>query len=52
MSDALVSCSRLIYQTLQKSQFDTWIDWERIPVGEKWWPEICQAIENATYSCS
>jgi len=54
MSDVFISYSRkdiafarLIRESLQQSQIDTWIDWERIPVGEKWWDEICQAIENA-----
>jgi WD40 repeat protein len=54
MSDVFISYSRkdiafarLIQESLQQSQIDTWIDWERIPVGEKWWDEICQAIENA-----
>jgi WD40 repeat protein len=54
MSDVFISYSRrdiafarLIRGALQKSEIDTWIDWERIPVGERWWQEICQAIENA-----
>jgi WD40 repeat protein len=54
MSDVFISYSRkdiafarLIRESLQASQIDTWIDWERIPVGERWWDEICQAIENA-----
>ena len=54
MSDVFISYSRkdiafarLLQESLQQSQIDTWIDWERIPVGEKWWKEICEAIENA-----
>ncbi len=54
MSDVFISYSRkdiafarLLQESLQQNQIDTWIDWERIPVGEKWWVEICQAIENA-----
>ncbi len=54
MSDVFISYSRkdiafarLIQESLQQSQIDTWIDWERIPVGERWWNEICQAIENS-----
>ncbi|MBN2148848.1 MAG: TIR domain-containing protein, partial [Anaerolineales bacterium] len=54
MSDVFISYSRkdiafarLIREALQQSQIDTWIDWERIPVGERWWQEICQAIQNA-----
>lgn len=54
MSDVFISYSRkdiafarLIREALQESQVDTWIDWERIPVGERWWQEICRAIQNA-----
>jgi WD40 repeat protein len=54
MSDVFISYSRkdiafarLLQESLQQSQIDTWIDWERIPVGERWWDEICRAIENA-----
>jgi WD40 repeat protein len=54
MSDVFISYSRkdiafarLLRESLQQNQIDTWIDWERIPVGERWWDEICQAIENA-----
>jgi WD40 repeat protein len=54
MSDVFISYSRrdiafarLIREALQESEIDTWIDWERIPVGERWWQEITQAIENA-----
>src|SRR5512135_2782225 len=42
-----IAFARLISESLQQSQVDTWIDWERIPVGEKWWAEICGAIQNA-----
>ena len=54
MSDVFISYSRrdiafarLIREALQQSQFDTWIDWDRIPVGERWWQEITEAIEGA-----
>ncbi len=54
MSDVFISYSRkdiafarLLRESLQQSQIDTWIDWDRIPVGGRWWEEICQAIENA-----
>ena len=54
MSDVFISYSRkdiafarLIRESLQECQVDTWIDWDRIPVGERWWPEICEAIQNA-----
>jgi WD40 repeat protein len=54
MSDVFISYSRrdiafarLLREALQQSQVDTWIDWERIPVGERWWQEITEAIEGA-----
>ena len=54
MSDVFISYSRrdiafarLIQTALQESQVDTWIDWDRIPVGERWWQEITEAIEGA-----
>lgn len=54
MSDVFISYSRkdiafakLIRQSLQASDLEPWIDWERIPVGENWWREICQAIAEA-----
>ena len=54
MSDVFISYSRkdiafarLIQQALQQSEIDTWIDWERIPIGEQWWKEICEAIAQA-----
>jgi WD40 repeat protein len=54
LSDVFISYSRkdiafarLLRESLQQNEVDTWIDWERIPVGERWWDEICQAIENA-----
>jgi WD40 repeat protein len=54
MSDVFISYSRkdiafarLIRESLQACQIDTWIDWDRIPVGERWWLEICEAIQNA-----
>ena len=54
MSDVFISYSRrdiafarLIREALQQSQIDIWIDWDRIPVGERWWQEITEAIEGA-----
>ncbi|HVM72677.1 MAG TPA: toll/interleukin-1 receptor domain-containing protein, partial [Anaerolineales bacterium] len=54
MSDVFISYSRkdiafarLIWESLKKSQIEPWIDWERIGIGQKWWAEICEAIENA-----
>ena len=54
MSDAFISYSRkdigfarLIYKSLEHDHVDTWIDWERIPVGDDWWQNICNAIDNS-----
>ena len=54
MSDVFISYSRrdiafarLLREALQQTQLDTWIDWERIPVGERWWQEITEAIQAA-----
>jgi WD40 repeat protein len=54
MTDVFISYSRkdiafarLIRESLQQSEIDTWIDWDRIPIGEKWWNEICGAIQAA-----
>jgi WD40 repeat protein len=55
MSDVFISYSRkdiafarLLHEALQEKEVETWIDWARIPVGEKWWDEICEAIEQAS----
>ncbi len=54
MSDVFISYSRkdiafarLIWESLKQSQVEPWIDWERIGIGQKWWTEICEAIDNA-----
>ena len=54
MADVFISYSRkdiafarLLNEALGQSQLETWIDWARIPVGEKWWDEICSAIEHS-----
>lgn len=54
MSDVFISYSRkdiafarLLHEALQADDVETWIDWARIPVGEKWWDEICEAISQA-----
>ncbi len=56
MSDVFISYSRkdiafarLLKESLKKSQVDAWIDWERIPVGEKWWPEIRRSHRKSQY---
>lgn len=54
MSDVFISYSRkdiayarLLQNSLRESGVETWIDWDRIPIGEKWWSEITAAIESA-----
>src|SRR5512142_1503993 len=54
MSDVFISYSRkdiafarLLRESLQQKEIDTWIDWERIPVGVRWWDEITSAIEQS-----
>ena len=42
-----IAFARLLNQALSSSDLDTWIDWERIPVGEQWWNEIREAIEQS-----
>lgn len=42
-----IAFARLIRASLQSCDLDTWIDWDRIPVGERWWDEICRAIERS-----
>ena len=54
MSDVFISYSRkdiafarLIWESLKQSQIEPWIDWERIGIGQEFWTEIREAIENA-----
>ena len=54
MADVFISYSRkdiafarLLNEALSQSQLETWIDWARIPIGEKWWDEICAAVEQS-----
>ena len=54
MADVFISYSRkdiafarLLNEALGESQLETWIDWARIPIGQKWWDEICSAIEHS-----
>jgi len=42
-----IAFARLLHEALTQGQMETWIDWARIPVGEKWWDEICTAIEQS-----
>ncbi len=54
MADVFISYSRkdiafarLLYEGLNQAGVETWIDWARIPVGEKWWNEISTAISQS-----
>lgn len=38
---------RTLYERLQQSQRDVWVDWEDIPPSAEWLREIEQAIEAA-----
>ena len=42
-----IALARLMQKSLQAQGLNTWIDWEQIAVGDKWWLEIKEAIENA-----
>jgi WD40 repeat protein len=54
MADVFISYSRkdiafarLLHEALTQGKVETWIDWARIPVGEKWWNEISTAISQS-----
>jgi WD40 repeat protein len=54
MADVFISYSRkdiafarLLHEALTQGKVETWIDWARIPVGEKWWDEISAAISQS-----
>lgn len=54
MADVFISYSRkdiayarLLQNSLQENKIETWIDWDRIPIGEKWWDEITEAIRES-----
>ncbi len=54
MADTFISYSRkdiafakIIHESLQSSQLDTWIDWQDIPPNADWFAEIEEAIEQA-----
>ena len=42
-----IAFARLIRTSLESAGLETWIDWARIPVGERWRDEISQAIERS-----
>lgn len=54
MVDVFISYSRkdkefvqVLHQALTKSKYDTWVDWEDIPLTADWWDEIKTGIEAA-----
>jgi uncharacterized delta-60 repeat protein len=42
-----IAFARLLHEALTQGKVETWIDWARIPVGEKWWDEISAAIAQS-----
>lgn len=42
-----IAFARLLHDALTQGKVETWIDWARIPVGEKWWDEISAAISQS-----
>jgi WD40 repeat protein len=54
MSDVFISYSRkdkdfvrVLHDALEKSERQTWVDWEDIPLTSEWWKEIEAGIEGA-----
>jgi len=54
MTDVFISYSRkdkefvkTLHQALTESQYNTWVDWEDIPLTADWWEEIKAGIESA-----
>ena len=54
MSDVFISYSRknsefvrILHEALEKSNRETWVDWEGIAKGTEWWKEIEEGIEGA-----
>jgi hypothetical protein len=54
MSDVFISYSRkdsefvsILHEALEKSNRETWVDWEGIVKGTEWWKEIEEGIEGA-----
>src|SRR5450759_327152 len=42
-----IAFARLLHEALTQGKVETWIDWARIPIGEKWWNEISAAISQS-----
>ncbi|ESA34684.1 wd40 repeat-containing protein [Leptolyngbya sp. Heron Island J] len=54
MPDVFISYSRkdkafvqVLHQALLESHYDSWVDWEDIPLTADWWEEIKAGIESA-----
>ncbi|HEY9735092.1 MAG TPA: toll/interleukin-1 receptor domain-containing protein [Trichocoleus sp.] len=54
MADVFISYSRrdkdfvqVLHQALSRSQYDTWVDWQDIPLTADWWEEIKSGIDAA-----
>lgn len=54
MVDVFISYSRkdkdfvkVLHQALSRSKYETWVDWQDIPLTADWWEEIKQGIESA-----
>ncbi|MBD0336213.1 MAG: TIR domain-containing protein [Cyanobacteria bacterium Co-bin13] len=54
MADVFISYSRkdkdfvqVLHQALIESQYETWVDWEGIPLTADWWEEIKAGIDAA-----
>ncbi|MEO1522625.1 MAG: TIR domain-containing protein, partial [Cyanobacteria bacterium J06633_2] len=39
--------AKVLHQALKKSKYETWIDWQDIPITAHWWKEIESGIESA-----
>ncbi len=42
-----IAFARLILESLEKSGFNIWIDWDRIHTGAPWWKSIEKAIQDS-----
>lgn len=42
-----IGYARIIRTAFTESGLDTWIDWDRIPVGKDWWEQIQDAIVHS-----
>jgi hypothetical protein len=54
MADVFISYARedksfvrKLHDALAKRDRSSWVDWSDIPLGTKWWEEVCRGIESA-----